>query len=153
MLAALGSRPWLGPRPRLVVFLAVHHIGTTFMLDAKLEQGELMRESFQDAAWSAATEVLIPSPKTITSAGLMVDGMPGVKPDQLLAHVDGRLGQIPLLGQLDWSKELLAWKARWRLASGGAEQSWGIAGVNFDAAFRNGVGGAAQILSGNGTPA
>ena len=33
------------------------------------------------------------------------------------------------------------------------KETGGIAGVNFDAAFRNGVGGAAQLLSGNGTPA
>ncbi len=153
ILTKLGSKPWLGERPRLVVFLAVHHIGTTFMLNSMIDQGELMRESFQDAAWNAAMEVVIPAPETIARSGLTVDGTPGVKIAALLPFVDGKVGQVPLVGQLDWSKPLLAWKARWRLASGGTERSWGIEGVNFDAAFRNGVGGAAQILSGNGTPA
>ena len=57
MLKKMGSKPWLAARPPLVVFLAVHHIGSAFMLDSKIDQGELMRESFQDAAWNAAIYV------------------------------------------------------------------------------------------------
>lgn len=153
MLAQLGAKPWLAERPRLVVFLAVHHIGSSFMLTSMVDQGELMRESFKDAAWSAAMEVVIPSPETITKAGLGVDTTKDVDLATLLPLVDRKVGQLPLVGTLDWSKPLLAWKARWRLADGTGERSWGIEGVNFDAAFRNGIGGAAQVLSGNGTPA
>ena len=152
ILASLDSKPWLGDRPRLVVFLGVHHIGSTFMLNTMIDQGELMRQSFQDAAWSAAMEVVIPAPETVAKAGLTVDGLPVLNLDQLLGYVDRKVGQIPLVGMLDWSKPLLAWKARWRLDVAGQEHRWGIEGVNFDAAFRNGVGGAAQILSGNGEP-
>ena len=150
ILAHMGSKPWLGDRPRLVVFLAVHHIGSTFMLSSMADQGDLMRQSFQDAAWNAAMEVVIPSPATIAAASLTVDGTPELS--ALMAFVDRKVGQIPLAGKLDWSKELLAWKAQWRMDANGREHRWGIAGVNFDAAFRNGVGGAAQILSGNGAP-
>ena len=153
LLARMGAKPWLGDRPRLVMFLAVHHIGSTFMLNSMIDQGELMRQSFQDAAWNAAVEVVIPSPETIAKAGLTVDGTPGTQPSALLPFVDRTVGQVPLLGQLDWSKELLAWRARWRLDVDGKQAGWAIAGVNFDAAFRNGVGGAAQVLSGNGVPA
>jgi len=32
MLEDMGSKPWLAERPRLVVFLAVRHIGSQFML-------------------------------------------------------------------------------------------------------------------------
>jgi uncharacterized protein len=153
MLASMGSKPWLAERPRLVVFLAVHHIGSAFMLSSMADQGDLMRESFQDAAWNAAMEVVIPSPETIARSGLTVDGTPGTAVSALLPFVDRKVGQVPLLGQLDWSKPLLAWKAQWRLEAEGKEHHWAIEGVNFDAAFRNGVGGAAQVLSGNGTPA
>ena len=153
MLAQMGSKPWLAERPRLVVFLAVHHIGSAFMLSSMADQGELMRESFQDAAWNAAMEVVIPSPETIARAGLTVETAPGTPLAALLPFVDRKVGQVPLVGTLDWSKDLLAWKAAWRLAAQGTEQRWHVAGVNFDAAFRNGVGGAAQLLSGNGVPA
>lgn len=152
LLAEMGSRPWLAERPRLVVFLAVHHIGSTFMLTSMSDQGELMRESFQDASWNAALEVVIPSDRTVAKAGLTVDGLPGTPLSALVPFVDVKVGQVPLAGTLNWSKELLAWKARWRIAAAGTEQHWGIDGVNFDAAFRNAVGGAAQILSGNGVP-
>lgn len=153
MLAQLGSRPWLAERPRLVVFLAVRHIASNFMLTSMADQGDLMRESFKDAAWNAAMEVIIPSPETIARAGLSVDNAPAASLNSLLPFVDGKAGQVPLAGELAWNKALLAWTARWRIMAGGTETGWSISGVNFDAAFRNGVGGAAQVLSGNGVPA
>lgn len=76
-------------------------------------------------------EVTIPSPATIAAAGLTADGMAGL---------------------LDWSKTLLAWTSRWRLAAEGSQHRWAVRGVNVDAAFRTGVGGAAQIRSGHGAP-
>lgn len=152
MLAEMGSKPWLAKRPTLVVFLAVRHIGSTFMLSSMGEQGDLMRQSFGNAAWNAAMEVFIPPPEAIAQAGLTVDTTPVVSTAALLPFVDGAAGELALLGQLDWSKPLLAWKARWRLDPGDGEKNWEISGVNFDAAFRNGVSGAAQILSGNGLP-
>lgn len=153
MLAGLGSRPWLSPRPQLVVFLAVHHIGSEFMLTSRSGQGELMRASFVDAAWDAAMAVEVASPEAMARAGLTPGNAPEARIAALHPLVNAKARQMPLLGTLDWSKELLAWKARWRMDLGGREKSWGISGVNFDAAFRNGVGGAAQALSGNGTPA
>ncbi len=153
MLARLGSRPWLAERPRLVVFLAVRHIGSTFMLDSMVDPGELMRQSFRDAAWNAALEVVIPSSQTVAMAGLTVDGLPRTPLSALRPLIDEKVGQTPLAGTLNWSRELLAWKAQWRIEAAGREQRWDVAGVNFDAAFRIGVGGAAQILSGNGVPA
>ena len=153
ILSRMGSKAWLADRPRLVVFLAVHHIGSQFLLSSMADAGELMRESFKDAAWNAALEVVIPSDATLARAALTVDSLPATEPSALLPFVDTSVGQLPLLGTLDWSKELLAWKARWRIAAGGKVHGWAIEGVNFDAAFRNGVLGAAQILSGNGEPA
>ena len=152
MLNGMGSRPWLNERPRLVVFLAVRHIGSQFMLTSLADQGDLMRQSFRDAAWQAAMEVVIPSERTIEKAGISVDNLTRTRLAALLPLVDRKVGQVPLAGTLDWSKDLLAWQASWRVESGGREHRWGIKGVNFDAAFRNGVGGAAQILSGNGEP-
>jgi len=153
MLAQMGARPWLAARPRLVLFLAVSHIGSRFILSSMSEQGDLMRESLKDAAWAAAMEVVIPSEQTIARAGLTLDGLPATPLAALLPFVDRKVGQVPLAGTLRWSKALLAWQADWRLAEDGRERQWGIEGVNFDAAFRNAVGGAAQILSGNGVPA
>lgn len=150
LLGELGSGPWRGDRPRLVVFLGVRHIGTSFMLTSMSDAGDLMRESFKDAAWGAALEVVIPSEMTVTAAGLTVESIEGVDPSSLLTIVDRNTGQQPLVGMLAWSRELLGWKAHWRLAHGGGTHAWKIEGVNFDAAFRSAVGGAALILSGKG---
>lgn len=153
MLAGLGSRPWLGDRPRLVIFLAVHHIGTQYVLDSTIDVGELQRQSFQDAAYRYGLEVIIPGKAVLEKAGLTLDTLPERPLAALEPFVDQKVGQVPLAGTLKWNKQLLAWEADWRLAANNSQHRWGIKGVNFDAAFRNAVGGAAQIMSGNGEPA
>ena len=153
MLAGMGSKPWLAERPRLVMFIAVKHIASTFILTSMVDAGDLMRESFADASWRYAMEVVIPSDTVLSKAGITFDNLAGLPLDRLESLVDHKVGQIPLAGTLSWSRELLAWTAEWKLPALGREHRWAIAGVNFDAAFRNAVGGAAQILSGNGDTA
>lgn len=150
MLRQLGSTPWLAERPRLVVFLAVRHISSRFILTSLVDAGELMRESFKDAAWNAALEVVIPSDRTIAQAGLTVETLPATPIATLMPLVDRSVGQIPLVGELTWDKTLLGWTDRWRIALAGTDHAFEQRGVNFDAAFRFGVGTAAQFLSGNG---
>ncbi|WP_436643509.1 hypothetical protein [Microbaculum sp. FT89] len=74
-----------------------------------------------------------------------------------LPRADGKNGEdrddfLPLSGQLVWDPGSLGWTAHWRLEAPDGARAWSIRGVSFDAAFRNGVGGAARILSGNGDP-
>ena len=57
-----------------------------------------------------------------------------------------------LAGTLTWSDAARGWIADWRLIAAGSVFRWRISGVSFDDAFRNAIRGAAQILSGNGTP-
>jgi hypothetical protein len=153
MLAELGSRPWLGDRPRLVVFLAVHHIGTSYMLDSTIDTGELQRESFQDAAYKYGLQVKIPGKDIFDKAKATLDTLPELALSALDPFTDKSVGEQPLAGTLKWNKQLLGWEADWRLMAGHTQHRWGIKGVNFDAAFRDAIGGAAQILSGNGDPA
>jgi hypothetical protein len=96
--------------------------------------------------------VVIPSAGTISKAKLTVETLPATPLATLQALTDTSVDQRALAGTLYWNKKKLAWSAGWRIAHDGSEISWGIDGVNFDAAFRNAVGGAAQILSGNGQP-
>ena len=51
-----------------------------------------------------------------------------------------------VLGHLDWDAKALGWHASWSLPLKPETGSWDINGVNFDAAFRNAVGGAAKRL-------
>ena len=153
MLAGMGARAWLGDRPRLVVFLAVKHIATSYVLSSTIEAGDLQRQSFADAAWKYGMEVVIPPERALTQAGLTLETLPATPLEKFDALTDKSVGQLPLAGTLSWDRAALGWIARWRIIADGREHRWGIKGVNFDAAFRNAVGGAAQILSGNGDPA
>ena len=56
-------------------------------------------------------------------------------------------GTVPLVGTLRWSEADAGWVGAWHMAWEGRDHTWGIAGVSFDAAFRDAVGGAAALLS------
>jgi hypothetical protein len=57
---------------------------------------------------------------------------------------------VALAGRLVWSDAALGWIAEWRLATADRMHRWRIRGVSFDDAFRSGLRGAAQVLSGHG---
>ncbi len=61
-------------------------------------------------------------------------------------------GGTVLVGSIAWNKGMLGWKGDWRLYSTDGPHHWQIQNVNFDAAFRSAMRGAAQVLSGNGEP-
>jgi hypothetical protein len=44
------------------------------------------------------------------------------------------------------------WEADWRLPHQPRTSGWQVRAPTFDAAFRSGLAGAAQVLSGNGQP-
>src|SRR5690348_13642387 len=46
-------------------------------------------------------------------------------------------GEAIVTGTLDWSETLPGWIGKWRMRWQGADYTWGISGVNCDAAFRN----------------
>jgi hypothetical protein len=58
-------------------------------------------------------------------------------------------GGTVLVGSIAWNKGMLG---DWRLYSADGLHHWQIQNVNFDAAFRSAMRGAAQVLSGNGEP-
>ncbi len=153
MLAALGSRPWTAERPALMIFLAVRHIGTSYILSADIPAGSFQRESFDIASYTFAMPIIIPGLRKLEPAGLVLENLPDTPIDEL-EHLATEWGaDKALAGTLYWNREMLGWEAGWRMLHEGREKAWGVGGVNFDAAFRNALGGAAQILSGNGTPA
>ena len=153
LLARLGSRPWLADRPGLMMFLAVRHIGTSYVLSSTVEAGQLQREALADAAWRHSMAVAVPTEETLARAALEIDSLPVAPLARLEALLVDTAAERALAGNLIWSRERQGWIADWRLRHQGVEKRWSIAGVNFDAAFRNAVGGAAMILSGSGDTA
>ena len=153
VLASLGSKPWLGERPRLAVFLTAEQGIRHFALTADDEEhGQAMRESFANATGPLVMRIAFPSASLLSGAGL---------DDKTLRHADlAMLDQLAkkadadqaLAGSIVWSDKDLGWIADWRLAMGGKTYAWQVRGVSFDEAFRVAMRGAAQVLSGNGQP-
>ncbi|WP_217570290.1 DUF2066 domain-containing protein [Mesorhizobium sp. GbtcB19] len=150
LLAQLGSRPWLGARPLIEVFMTAEQGSRHFVLTPDEERGNAMRESFANAA--APLLMRVSFPKT---------GQLGELDEKALATADmGKLDQLAkkagaaraLAGGIVWSDKELGWVADWRLADHGKTYRWQVRGVSFDEAFRVAIRGAAQILSGHGQP-
>ncbi|TIW33273.1 MAG: DUF2066 domain-containing protein [Mesorhizobium sp.] len=148
VLAQLGSKPWLGERPTVAVFLMAEQGTRHFALSADDERGEAMRESFINATGPLLMRIAFPP-------GSMISGM-----DEKALHTTdmATLDELArkagadqaLAGSIVWSDKDLGWIADWRLAD--ETYRWQVRGVSFDEAFRVAMRGAAQVLSGNGQP-
>ena len=126
----LGRAPWPGPRPALV--MRVHVVTGTraaFDVTAREPRAAGMRAALADTAEKYGMRVIVPD----AGAGAPADG-------------------VILAGTLTLSQAALGWVAEWRLDRQGTAYAWGVRGVNFDEAFRDGVRGAMQVLSGHGAP-
>ncbi|EJC84268.1 hypothetical protein Rleg4DRAFT_6078 [Rhizobium leguminosarum bv. trifolii WSM2297] len=143
LLDGLGSRPWRDKRPVTAVFLEVKRYQQEFRVNASNARDAAMREAFAQAATSMAMTIIFPAPKDSDRAE--------ETPDVTRAAVE--MGaDVALTGSLVWSDSDFGWVATWHLAQGQESRHWQVRGVNFDEAFRVGVRGVAQILSGNGQP-
>jgi hypothetical protein len=151
-LRSLGQEPWTGPRPRVVVLVAVRLGPTTYLLASDGERGRDQREALEAAAARFGLPIALPDQAALTEAGLSYESLPTVDPARLDATARTMGGDLALIGSMLWSQEALGWIADWRLGAEGKSYRWQIRGVSFDDAFRNAMAGAAQILSGHGQP-
>ena len=106
------------------------------------------RDSFALASDLLAIKVAFPTralASTLPAADLK-------SPDRLAEAAKAAGGDVALSGTLRWSNADLGWVATWHLAHDGRTLDWAVRGVNFDEAFRVGLRGSMQILSGNGAP-
>ena len=131
-LAALGLKPWLARRPLLGVLVEMEQGARKYLVTSDDRQSELQRQALLAAAAKRGMSVVLPS-----AAG---------------SNARPR-GDVSLVGRLVWSDSDLGWATEWQLDVEGKPHRWQLRGVTFDEAFRRGIGGAAQILSGNGDPA
>jgi len=146
-LHALGAKPWLAARPRVVAFVGVRHVSTRFLLNSEGTHGPGMREALSDAASGVGLPIILPSSDVLAAAGLTEDTLHKAAPVDLAAVTKAAGGDAALLGELAWDGKALGWDADWRMASNGKVERWRVRGVNFDDAFRSGMQGALQILA------
>jgi hypothetical protein len=130
VLSALDLKPWLSQRPVLGVSAEMEQGTRKYIVTSDEKQSDLQRESLLAAAAKRGMTITLPN---------AASAQPG--------------GDVVLIGHLIWNDQDLGWVTEWQLNVGGKPHHWQVRGVTFDEAFRRGIGGAAQILSGNGDPA
>ena len=152
ILRALGLKPWLSHRPRLAVFADMEQGPRNYIVTADGTRSDLQRDALFAAADRRGMGIVLPS-----MAALAKSNMSGAElrtaPFPALAPIAAELGgEVVLVGRLVWDDRELGWATQWQMDWRGRTHRWQVRGVTFDEAFRRGIGGAAQILSGNGGP-
>lgn len=151
ILKKLHRKPWTGKRRTVVMVISIDGLKKkgTLTSDGPLDPD--MRESLQNAAIRYGMTVVLPSEDALYQMNNLK------KLHESKSEVDARLALATgadrvVYGQLDFVESELGWVARWGLVPGDTLASWTVKGVNYDAAFRNGVQGVMLSLSGNGIP-
>ena len=152
LLRVLGQKPWTARRLTIVVLLAGKYEARSYLLTGDADEGFDQRESFMSAAWLTGMPIVLPSSTTLNEAGMTAQKLSTASLADLKRIVRASGGGIILTGSITWNKGMLGWKGNWQLQSTDGPYDWQIQNVNFDAAFRSAMRGAAQVLSGHGEP-
>jgi uncharacterized protein len=153
LLTTLSLKPWHSHRPVIAAFVEMQLGRKDYMITSDGDQSALQRESLLAAAAKRGMDVVLPSAAALANAGI-ARAKPATTTSRALGPVvAGQGGEVALVGRLVWDDRELGWATQWRIDWHGRTHRWQVRGTNFDEAFRRGIGGAAQILSGNGDPA
>jgi hypothetical protein len=152
-LRDLGRRPWGSDRPWVLVMMHVRLPTGTIALTSDGARGRDQRDALVEAAARRGVPILLWNTRIFMGILWCSVSRPAqghaARPCAATAAV---AVDAHLSGTLAWSDAALGWTGEWQLYAGGRTHRWRISGVSFDDAFRNAMGGAAQILSGNGAP-
>ena len=153
LLGKLGLKPWLADRPSVSVLIAMDQGARGYIVTSDAAQSLAPRESLLAAASRRGMRVVLPDEAALAKAGLDAAELAKLSPAALAARAAGLGGDVALVGRLVWDDKALGWATNWQMAWQGRTIRWKLRAVTFDEAFRRAIGGAAQILSGNGDPA
>lgn len=152
ILKALGLKPWFSHRPLLAVFVEMKQGPKDYIITTDGAQSELQRDSLLAAADRRGMGIVLPSAAALAKSSLNGAALKTVLSSTLASVAAEQGGEVALVGQLVWDDRKLGWATQWRMDWRGRTHRWQVRGVTFDEAFRRGIGGAAQVLSGNGEP-
>jgi hypothetical protein len=150
ILRALRLKPWLSHRPRLAVFVEMEQGPRNYIVTADGTRSDLQRDALLAAADRRGMAIVLPSMAALAKSNISGAELRAA-PLPALAPVAAELaGEVVLVGRLVWDDRELGWATQWQMDWRGRTHRWQVRGVTFDEAFRRGIGGAAQVLSGNG---
>ncbi|MGY3606673.1 MULTISPECIES: DUF2066 domain-containing protein [unclassified Bradyrhizobium] len=150
VLNSLGVRPWLSRRPILGVFVEMEQGSKQYFATSDARQSDLQRDSLLAAALKRGMMIVLPDVAALAKANINAAELLTTASSTLASVAAERGGEVVLVGRLKWDDSELGWATEWRMDWNGRTHRWQLRGVTFDEAFRRGIGGAAQILSGNG---
>jgi len=152
ILKQIGLKPWLPPRPRLAVFAEMKNGPKNFVVTADGTQSDLQRDALLAAADRRGMDIVLPSTAALAKSNLSGAELKAVPSSVLTSLAADQGGEVALVGQLVWDDRKFGWATQWQIDWRGRTYRWQVHGGTFDEAFRRGIGGAAQVLSGNGDP-
>ncbi|WP_407150955.1 DUF2066 domain-containing protein [Bradyrhizobium sp. ORS 86] len=152
LLTTLGLKPWKAQRPMLGVFVEMQQGPKDYIVTADGTQADLQRDALSAAADKRGMRFVLPSAAALAASNITAAGLNKVPSEKLTSVVASQGGEAALVGRLVWNDNDLGWATQWRIDWHGKSYTWQMRGVTFDEAFRRGIGGAAQALSGNGNP-
>ena len=153
LLGTFGLKPWLSHRPSLAVFVAMEQGPRNYVVTLDGAQSDLQRDALLAAADKRGMPIVLPGAAALAKSNITGETL-GTMPSSALAPVATEQGaEAVLTGRLVWDDRQLGWATQWQIDWAGRTHRWQLRGVTFDEAFRRGIGGAAQVLSGNGDPA
>ena len=146
VLADLGVKPWLSPRPVLGAFVEVKLGAKRFAVASDSGQTDLHRQALLAAAAKRGMSVVIPDAATL--AGVASDDLSLAEAThpKLAAAMAGLGSEAVLIAHLGWDDAELRWDTEWQLEWQGRVQRWRFVAVTIDEAFRRGIGEAAQAI-------
>jgi len=152
VLKALGLKPWRAHRPRLAVFVEMKQAAKSFIVTSDGKQSDLQRDALLAAADRRGMSIVLPSEAMLAQSNLGSAELKSAPSSTLVPVTADQGGEVALIGQLVWDDRKLGWVSQWRIEWNGRTYRWRVRGGTFDESFRRAIGGAAQVLSGNGNP-
>jgi hypothetical protein len=153
LLKALGITPWLSHRPVVVVFVEMEQGARKYIVTADAGQSAAPREALLAASAKRGMTIVLPDVAALAKSGINASELTAVPSSTLASRAAEQGGEVALVGRLKWDDQEFGWATEWQMEWQGQPRRWQLRGVTFDEVFRRALGGAAQILSGNGDPA
>ncbi|WOH65256.1 DUF2066 domain-containing protein [Bradyrhizobium sp. BWA-3-5] len=150
LLKTIGLKPWLSHRPLLAVFVAMEQGPRKYVVTLDGTQSDLQRDALLAAADRRGIFIVLPGAAALAKSSITGETL-ATTPSSALAPIAAQEeAEAVLTGRLVWDDRQLGWTTQWQMEWAGRTHRWQVRGVTFDEAFRRGIGGAAQVFSGNG---
>lgn len=146
LLFQVNRTAWTEPRPVVTVYAALRDVkGRIKLLSAQGEDCADQRASLAQASDLRGLASRLPDEPALAAAhaGFYTLASARWRPPA---------GGPTLVGVIDWDGKHPGWTMSWRLVGADIAVSWSGRAETYDEAFRQGISGAALVLSGNGVP-